>query len=216
MDQKKIQALIDRYGDEFYILAGIEAIRKSGVTNMFSWGHVKRIYQQYFPTAPDCYDEFPDNLMFNGIPEDLKNCEYWNNLVNGKCYCIAHDVPELFDIIDNNCPMEIMVEYDLKPTEIKKLCELKNDYLASIKAITPVVKKKESFVVVGFEDGIFYGYLSKHPDDEELPFWSEDIEDAVKYKSYEDANLDIEFAIGGSKLDSVIMKSETAIKFSEQ
>lgn len=53
-------------------------------------------------------------------------------------------------------------------------------------------------------DGCFYGYCAPHPDEEDLPFYDDDINNAIKYETIADAEFDIERFEEGSELQIVV------------
>ena len=69
------------------------------------------------------------------------------------------------------------------------------------------VDVEELYVLKAFDyDGQFYGYYAPHPDEEGLPYYDEDVNNAITFEDACDAESKIESLENGSELQFIIEK----------
>lgn len=86
--------------DDFFMCANIEAIRKSGKVNMFDIGTVHKLYNKYFPWAISFEEDVLNNLLMNGLPEEVEKDKLFIKCVNRGLEFINNDTPDILDSID--------------------------------------------------------------------------------------------------------------------
>lgn len=70
-----------------------------------------------------------------------------------------------------------------------------------------IVDVQELYVLKAFDwDGQFYGYYAPHPDEEGLPYYDEDVNNAITFEDACVAESKIESLENGSELQFIIEK----------
>ena len=70
-----------------------------------------------------------------------------------------------------------------------------------------IVDVQELYVLKAFDwDGQFYGYYAPHPDEEGLPYYDDDVNNAITFEDACEAESKIESLENGSELQFIIEK----------
>ncbi len=70
-----------------------------------------------------------------------------------------------------------------------------------------VTKVEELYVLKAFDyDGQFYGYYAPHPEEEGLPYYDEDINNAITFEDACDAEFLIDDLENGAELQFIVEK----------
>lgn len=70
-----------------------------------------------------------------------------------------------------------------------------------------ITEVKTLYVLKAFDwDGNFYGYYAKHPDEEDLPFYDDDVNNAITFENACDAEFLIDDLENGAELQIIVEK----------
>lgn len=100
-------------------LATLEAIRQSGVTNMFDIRTIQMIFMRYFPIDSYFNEKEYQEILMAGIPDDIMNKKEFQDEVKEKIYFVKNEIPYLLDWKEERD--QYITEFDLKPSQVTKL-----------------------------------------------------------------------------------------------